>query len=866
MLHASPERCIPWWLKAILAAVLIFILLAQIISALWPSFVIEPYGLELRDKYIETLTKYKDPKYSKFPRAGPSISVNVPFISLISIVVKNNTKRTAHWLLSTTPKDIIQNEKIIKIQIEDILKPVSEKQLRFVLIEGEPGIGKSTLAKELVLRWANRSDKLMNNYDIVLLIQLRFATYHNATSIEDLFVDLDDQSVNERDLKLEIKKRKGEGILWILDGFDELPSHLKNDSVLMKLIKSEILPKSTVIVTSRPVASDHLLSFLHNHDSKCISLRGFDSNKTLEYASKYFNDKEILSKFHSYYSGNLVIESMLYNPLNCFIVCTIFNDFIATNNEQYPKTMTSLYNHYIRVILKRHLIDTGLISDLNYDMPQHLMLETDFNNPLLQSVWKNFSLLSKIAYDGVMKQEYIFGKELHNVTKLSMMDTIVNFFAFEKDESSSFLHTTLQEYFAAVHLVNTKLNITIQNSKFHPNLKVVLTFYVGICKMTSKKLDSTVLDILKQNMTVVTNEKFINIGSILLGCLYEDDSLIYNIGFSFNYHLLYTYEDNSHRTNFDYYIFGYLVAVHNIACHALFKTLDHIKAFNKGLQSHSATKGKLLVAFYIEGHDERQKGFKELLLMPSHLVIEIQISPSNNSEVFEIFQMCSLFQLLEVVAFFAPNWQWSSSEDPLLKLKKLNKLVILLNHPHDDLVTLQQLVAPVRPLKILHVENFGSPYNKILNIIKMQTSLDQLKITDNVDIHRHGTEAYSSVWDVEPTVDQYIIWTKSTNNLMVYYYETFFYHIKMRTLPTIQLSSFTSFTYIRTSKTKTADVWNRWIFANVTVHSESTTLTLHLFIDAFSECLKLLQVKNIVNNTIKIKLNSTFTCTRHGKI
>ena len=737
----------------IIIAILVFIIVCS------PPCVIKQYGSELREKYIETLTKYKDPKYNKFPTAGP-VSVHVPFIPLISIVVKNVTKRTAEWLLSTTPKDIIRNEEIMKIQIEDILKPVSEERLRFVLIEGEPGIGKSTLAKELVLRWANRSDKLMNNYDIVFLIQLRFETYHKVNaSIEDLFVDLDDQSIYMTDLKLEIKKRKGAGILWILDGFDELPNHLKNNSLLMKLIKGDILFKSTVIVTSRPVASDQLLNFLHEHNSKRISLRGFDSTKIEEYALKYFNDKDKASKFCSYYSGNLVIESMLYNPLNCFIVCTIFND-LATNNEQYPKTMTSLYNHYVRILLKRHLIDTGLI---NYEMPPQLMLETDFNNPLLQSVWKNFSLLSKIAYNGVMNQQYIFGKELHNVTKLSMMDTIVNYFVFEKDESSSFLHTTLQEYFAAVYLVNNKLNVTVKNNKLHPNLKVVLIFYVGICKKTSSELNSAVLDILKQNMTISSSDRYVDIGNVLLGCLYEDESLIHKIGLPAN-HLLYT----DSPTNFDYYIYGSLVAIHNITYNGLFLNSDQMKAFNKGLQSHSAVSGKMTIIFYIKGIDEKQKGFKELLLMPSHLVIEIHIFPSTN---LEACQLLSRFQLLQIAAVFTPNLQWScneTSENPLLKLQELNKLEILINHPHEnDLIILEQLITPSRPLKILHVQNYGSPYNTILNLIKMQTSLEELQITDVINTYKHGTETYfpSAMNPEQTTMHQQITWTKNTNNL-----------------------------------------------------------------------------------------------------
>ncbi|XP_019861664.1 PREDICTED: NACHT, LRR and PYD domains-containing protein 13-like [Amphimedon queenslandica] len=682
--------------------------------------VIKLCGSELRDKYIDTLTNQMN---SEYPTAGrTSVPVNIPFIPLISIVVKNKSKETAEWLLSTTPKDVVQNKEIMKIQIEDILKPVSEKRLRFVLIEGEPGIGKSTLAKELVLRWANRSDKLLSNYDIVFFIQLRFETYHKATSIEDLFVDLDNQTINMTDLNIEIKKRKGAGILWILDGFDELPSHLRNNSILMTLIKGVILPKSTVIVTSRPVASDLLLELLKDDNSKRISLRGFDSTKIGEFALKYFNDKDKASNFSSYYSDNIVIESMLYNPLNCFIVCTIFNDLIATNNEQYPQTMTSLYNHYIRILLKRHLIKTKLISDIDYKMPQRLMLETDFNNQLLQDVWENFSLISKIAYDGVMEEQYVFENKLHNVTKLSMMDTIFSFFLYEKNESSSFLHTTLQEYFAAVYLVNNKSKFTIKKYKLQENLEV-FTFYVGICKMTNKDVNSKVMDILKQDISRHWYTKHVTIGSVLLRCLYEDDSLLYNIGLSVN-HSLQLHSDWT-STNFDYYIYGYLIALHKITYIIDFYYSDQIKAFNKGLQSQSLiSKGKinLRVSSYSSDNDRRvfkgkinlrvssyssdndRRVFNELLLMPSDPVIKMEISPFNDFNL-EICQIISRFKLLEEITVSAAILSTCLSlkenplkENPLLKLNTLNTNIGYLLH-ENELKTLEQLIAPGRPLK-----------------------------------------------------------------------------------------------------------------------------------------------------------------------
>ncbi|XP_011409441.1 PREDICTED: NACHT, LRR and PYD domains-containing protein 3-like, partial [Amphimedon queenslandica] len=237
------------------------------------------------------------------------------------------------------------------------------KRLRFVLIEGEPGIGKSTLAKELTLRWVRQTDEYLTYYRIVILIPLRLETNQKAKTIEDLLIDGED--IDETAVMLSINETKGAGVLWILDGFDELPHHLRTSvsSIFIKLIKGDILPKSTVIVTSRHAATDPLLTFLED-DSKHIALRGFGPNETIQYAFRYFQDREILQEFYSYYRGNTMIENMLYNPMTCFIMCTVFNEFILTNNTKYPTTMTGVYNYYVRALLKRHLIDAKEI-DIN---------------------------------------------------------------------------------------------------------------------------------------------------------------------------------------------------------------------------------------------------------------------------------------------------------------------------------------------------------------------------------------------------------------------------------------------------------------------------------------------------------------------
>ena len=810
--------------KLLLVVVIIMAIVLVLLLCLPTSKATDMYASQLRNRYNEILTKYKDPKNNKFPTAGPLFSVYVPFINLISITVRN---RSASWLLNATVKDVKQNEELVPF--EDILKPVSQEQLRFVLMEGEPGIGKSTLAKELALRWAKQSDKLLNQYVTVILIQLRFETYHKTKRIEDLFIEFED--INMTELKLAIKKRKGEGILWILDGFDELPYHLRSNSIFIQLISGDILPKSTVIVTSRPVASDPLLTFLYKHDSKRISIRGFDSDKTLEYASKYFDNSQVFSEFQAYYSGNLVIESMLYNPLNCYIVCTIFNDFILMDNKQYPRTMTALYNHYVHVLLKRHLLDVGIITDIDYNMPKKMIREIDFKNSGLGNIWKNFSLLSKIAYDGVMKQKYIFGKELHNVTKLSMMDTIVNHFAFNKDESSSFLHTTLQEYLAAIYLAN---NFIVRDDRSHQNLKVVLTFYVGILKMIDRKLDPAALDILKKNMTVDEIDKKVHIGSLLIDCLYEDDSLIYKMGYLLNQ---YVSAHSDFITDFQFYIFGYLVAVQNITYDASFFHLNQLKAFHKGLRSHSIINGKLKIALFFSTDERHTKSaLKELLNMANHVIIALKI-PSSPYYLDDPAIFCNIIsnsQSLQELTLHIDSLSCNStSKNPLLKLKKLHKLTLQINFPHENVFkTLRELTAPRRPLKKLDIKvvSLELNYTKILNLIRKKSSLEELRII--------GDGAYivagSSTQSPEQTNLQEIEWHKITNDLRIVFYQHFIYHLGTNKAKlTTRLSSFTSFIYIRIKK--------EWFHAKITIYSKSVIPKLGRFISAFNQCSLLLK-------------------------
>jgi len=152
-----------------------------------------------------------------------------------------------------------------------------------ILIEGHPGIGKTTLAKEICLQWAN--NKLITSDKLVLLLMLRDPNVQKITSIEEL-VKYTLTSKFTRPLMSYLNNTDGTGITIIIDGFDELSNELRNSSFFRELIEGEILPNARVVVTSRPSAS----TCLHQLVQKRIEVLGFEKSSKEQYVSEALKD------------------------------------------------------------------------------------------------------------------------------------------------------------------------------------------------------------------------------------------------------------------------------------------------------------------------------------------------------------------------------------------------------------------------------------------------------------------------------------------------------------------------------------------------------------------------------------------------
>ncbi len=161
-----------------------------------------------------------------------------------------------------------------RITMDQIASKVEGKFSKLVVIKGAPGGGKTTLSWELCRRWYN--GEVWTDYSLVVLLRLRDENVREAVELVDLFqCENTDASKNVVATTI-IQNHHGQGILFILEGLDELPPPLRQkNSIFMKLISGRLLPASTVLVTTRPWAVCDLPPTCSARVDQFIEILGF---------------------------------------------------------------------------------------------------------------------------------------------------------------------------------------------------------------------------------------------------------------------------------------------------------------------------------------------------------------------------------------------------------------------------------------------------------------------------------------------------------------------------------------------------------------------------------------------------------------
>ena len=404
-------------------------------------------------------------------------------------------------------KDLSQNDKKqvkhTPIKCSELFESKSgEKKIQSVLLEGHAGIGKTTFCTILTEDWSK--EKILQQFKLVLLLPLRDKEVSAAKCLADLLKLLKDDKKLCDEVIAEFDENGGENVLIIADGWDELGESQRNEkSFLYKLlVKCCILPSASILLTSRPSASAPL------HELQCfdrfIQVVGFDRNNIEDYFNSELTSEQA-SLLIEQLDRNPMIENICAVPLNCAIVCHLFREL----GEALPSTMSELYTKIILLIIARNiakkyekLVESCKESEREsvkqkYEDCENIKSLSSFREipKVLQTYWW---CLCEFAFWAIEEDKIVFShyeiKGFLPEGRASLDENLSCFGLLQSFEallsggvgqglSFNFLHLTIQEYLAALHLVRQSPDEQLEVCQSYAGnfrFDMVWRFYFGI--------------------------------------------------------------------------------------------------------------------------------------------------------------------------------------------------------------------------------------------------------------------------------------------------------------------------------------------------------------------------------------------------
>ena len=389
---------------------------------------VQKYAERLKELY----SKRKMPDYLKGRQLRTAKFVSLALVSREGVSKKEMNEFTRGTVQDGDIDAIFMKKS--RLEMKNIGKLRTGSLTTCMLLQGGPGVGKSTLAWNLCREW--ESGKLFQEYSLVVFVPLRRKGIREAEEIRELFSIGNSDSETQGAICKELLNNQGESVLLVLDGYNELSEHVQQYSMIAKLVSGELLPKAGVLITSRPSACDKLTDKCRQRDEhfQHIEVLGFTKDKIDAYIEDNVDPKQ-LKQLKQYLSSHPKIYTSLYKPLQCAFTVEVCKKMFE-DGSGLPNTRTKLY-------------ETNVLMTISREQPT-LCRNTNILRNLPTALHGNFLKLCRLAYESIVKRQIIFKDVPEEVKKFGLLVCEP-----ELDSSSknyNFFHLTIQEFCAAYYI------------------------------------------------------------------------------------------------------------------------------------------------------------------------------------------------------------------------------------------------------------------------------------------------------------------------------------------------------------------------------------------------------------------------------
>ncbi|XP_028297276.1 NLR family CARD domain-containing protein 3-like, partial [Gouania willdenowi] len=346
-------------------------------------------------------------------------------------------------------------------------RPGRPRPIRTVMTKGVAGIGKTLLTYKFTVDWAKDKAQQEVHYTFPLTFRelnvLRGRSFSLVGLVDHFFSGSKEAGICSFQDFL---------VLFILDGLDEcrLPLDFLStqtltdvsestsvEVLLINLIRGELLPSALLWITTRPAAANQI-------PPECVDMvtevRGFTDPQKEEYFTRRSTDEEQVSRIMSHIRTCRSLHIMCHIPLFCWITATVLEDMLKSREEgELPRTLTQIYSHYVVLQNKVKMVkfDGGAATDQHWSPQSREMMES----------------LGKLAFEQLQKGKLIFydsdlsecGMDLRAASVCSGVFTQVfrEESSLYQDKVFTFIHLSLQEFLAALHVhqtfISSKVNL-----------------------------------------------------------------------------------------------------------------------------------------------------------------------------------------------------------------------------------------------------------------------------------------------------------------------------------------------------------------------------------------------------------------------